>query len=240
LEKALLEKVSFEVRTGEKVAIVGPNGTGKTTLLRALRENRNSAITFAPEAKVAFFSQLQEEVLCGENSILQEFLDLGFETREAVEEHLGRYCFESDGLHRNVGQLSGGEKNLLQLARLEVSGANLLLLDEPSSHLDTYAQIALEKAIRAYRGAVIMVSHDFYSIVNSADSILVMEDGSLRPMTGRAFRKRIYKNHFSKEYLELDLRRQELESRIQKALGEKDHETAKTLCQELEQVVSEM
>jgi ATP-binding cassette subfamily F protein 3 len=85
-----------------------------------------------------------------------------------------------------------------------------------------------------------MVSHDFYNIVNCADTILFVENGSIRPMSARAFRKMIYKKHFSKEYLELDLRRQELESRIQKALGEKDHETAKTLCQELEQVVSEM
>ena len=239
-EEKLLEHVTFAVRTGEKVALVGPNGTGKTTLLRAIRENADKAISFADGAVVGFFSQLQEEALCSGNTIMQEFLDLGFESREAVEEHLEQYCFNPDGLHRNVAQLSGGEKNLLQLAKLSVSNANFLLLDEPSSHLDTYAQIELEKAIRAYQGAVVMVSHDFYSIVNCADTILFVEDGTVRPVSNRAFRKRIYKNHFSREYLELDLKRQELETKIQRCLGAKDHETARILSQELERVVSEM
>ena len=239
-EEKLLEHVTFAVRAGEKVALVGPNGTGKTTLLRAIRGNADKAISFADGAVVGFFSQLQEEALCSGNTIMQEFLDLGFESREAVEEHLAQYCFDPDGLHRNVAQLSGGEKNLLQLAKLSVSNANFLLLDEPSSHLDTYAQIELEKAIRAYQGAVVMVSHDFYSIVNCADTILFVEDGTVRPVSNRAFRKRIYKNHFRREYLELDLKRQELETKIQRCLGEKDHETARLLSQELERVVSEM
>ena len=239
-EEKLLEHVTFAVRAGEKVALVGPNGTGKTTLLRAIQENADKAISFADDAVVGFFSQLQEEALCSGNTIMQEFLDLGFESREAVEEHLEQYCFDPDGLHRNVAQLSGGEKNLLQLAKLSVSNANFLLLDEPSSHLDTYAQIELEKAIRAYQGAVVMVSHDFYSIVNCADTILFVEDGTVRPVSNRAFRKRIYKNHFRREYLELDLKRQELETKIQRCLGAKDHETARILSQELEQVVSEM
>ena len=239
-EEKLLEHVTFAVRVGEKVALVGPNGTGKTTLLRAIRGNADKAISFADGAVVGFFSQLQEEALCSGNTIMQEFLDLGFESREAVEEHLAQYCFDPDGLHRNVAQLSGGEKNLLQLAKLSVSNANFLLLDEPSSHLDTYAQIELEKAIRAYQGAVVMVSHDFYNIVNCADTILFVEDGTVRPVSNRAFRKRIYKNHFRREYLELDLKRQELETKIQRCLGEKDHETARLLSQELERVVSEM
>ena len=239
-EEKLLEHVTFAVRAGEKVALVGPNGTGKTTLLRAIRGNADKAISFADGAVVGFFSQLQEEALCSGNTIMQEFLDLGFESREAVEEHLAQYCFDPDGLHRNVAQLSGGEKNLLQLAKLSVSNANFLLLDEPSSHLDTYAQIELEKAIRAYQGAVVMVSHDFYNIVNCADTILFVEDGTVRPVSNRAFRKRIYKNHFRREYLELDLKRQELETKIQRCLGEKDHETARLLSQELERVVSEM
>ena len=239
-EEKLLEHVTFAVRAGEKVALVGPNGTGKITLLRAIRGNADKAISFADGAVVGFFSQLQEEALCSGNTIMQEFLDLGFESREAVEEHLAQYCFDPDGLHRNVAQLSGGEKNLLQLAKLSVSNANFLLLDEPSSHLDTYAQIELEKAIRAYQGAVVMVSHDFYNIVNCADTILFVEDGTVRPVSNRAFRKRIYKNHFRREYLELDLKRQELETKIQRCLGEKDHETARLLSQELERVVSEM
>ena len=133
--------------------------------------------------------------------------------------------------------LSGGEQNLLQLAKIAVSGANLLLLDEPTSHLDTYSQIALEKAIEEYKGAVLMVSHDFYNIVNCADYVLFVDDKSIRRMRIRSFRKMIYENHFDKEYLELEQKKKELETRIAVALKASDIKTAKNLCEQLEEVV---
>lgn len=236
-DKDLLEHVSFSVHPGEKLAIVGPNGTGKTTLLRDLWKNQNSAIRFSPEVKVGFFSQLHEETLNEANTIEQEFYDLGLTNPAQVREHLAGYCFAPDDIYRPIRQLSGGEKNLLQLAKLSLTSAGLLLLDEPSSHLDTYAQIALEKAIQAYQGAVVMVSHDFYSIVNCADTILIVEDGTIRPMSGRAFRKMIYKNHFSHDYLEQEQQRKDLETRIARCLEAKDHEQADALCQELAALV---
>ena len=239
-EEKLLESVSFSVRAHEKVAIVGANGTGKTTMLRHLWANQNPAIRFDESAKPAFFSQLQEETLNENNSIYQEFYDAGFETPRAVEEYLEKYCFDPDTLDRKISKLSGGEKNLLQLAKLAVSGANLLLLDEPSSHLDTYAQIALEQAIADYQGAVLMVSHDFYSIVNCADSILYVENGTIRPMSGRAFRKMIYKHHFSKDYLELELKKKELETRVARCLEEGDFAQARELWNNLADVVEAM
>ena len=133
--------------------------------------------------------------------------------------------------------LSGGEQNLLQLAKIAVSDANLLLLDEPTSHLDTYSQIALEKAISEYKGAVLMVSHDFYNIVNCADYILFVDDKSIRRMRIRSFRKMIYENHFDKDYLELEQKKKELETRIQAALKSSDIKTAKNLCEQLGEVV---
>ena len=151
-----------------------------------------------------------------------------------------KYCFAPDSLYRRVGQLSGGEKNLLQLAKLSAGSANLLLLDEPSSHLDTFAQMALEEAIAAYRGAVLMVSHDFYTIVNCADTILLVEDGTIRPMSARAFRKMIYKKHFSKDYLELEGQKKDLETRIQRSLEEGDCAEAQLLCDKLSAVVARM
>jgi ATP-binding cassette subfamily F protein 3 len=157
-----------------------------------------------------------------------------------VEEYLQKYCFDPDNLGRKVGHLSGGEKNLLQLAKLGAGHANLLLLDEPSSHLDTFAQIALEDAIAAYRGAVLMVSHDFYTIVNCADTILFVENGSIRPMSARAFRKMIYKNHFSKDYLELELQKKDLETRIARSLEAKDCAEAQRLCDKLAGVVEQL
>jgi len=236
-EKALLEHVSFTVRPGEKIAIVGPNGTGKTTMLRDIWHGENGAVQFSSDARVGFFSQLQEEILNEENTIEEEFRALGFLSSAQIQSHLERYCFHADDLHRPIRQLSGGEKNLLQLAKLAAGSANLLLLDEPSSHLDIYAQIALEKALDTYRGSVLMVSHDFYSISNCADSILYVDNGTIRPMSGRAFRKMIYKNHFNHDYLDYEQRRKELETKIARCLEEKKTEEAELFCQELEALV---
>ena len=239
-EERLLEQVSFSVRSGEKVALVGANGTGKTTLLHEIRQNRHPSVCFSEAAVPAYFSQLHAEILDEENTIYEELVAIGFEDRRQAEEHMAKYCFDPDSLGKRVGQLSGGEKNLLQLAKLAAGSANILLLDEPSSHLDVFAQIALEEAISDYKGAVLMVSHDFYTVVNCADTILFVEDGSIRPMSARAFRKMVYKKHFSKDYLELELRRNELETRIARKLEAGDCEEAQLLCDKLSAVVEQM
>ena len=239
-QEKLLEDVSFTMYSGEKVALVGANGTGKTSMLREIWKNQNPSICFSEEASPAFFSQLHAEILNEKNTIYGEFFDIGFETHAQVEEYLQKYCFDPDTLGRKVGQLSGGEKNLLQLAKLAAGQANLLLLDEPSSHLDTFAQIALEEAIAAYKGAVLMVSHDFYTIVGCADTILLVENGGIRPMSARAFRKMIYKKHFSKDYLELELQKKDLETRIERSLEAGDCVEAQRLCDKLAVIVAQM
>ena len=143
-------------------------------------------------------------------------------------------------LDQRIEQLSGGEQNLLQLARIAKGNASLLLLDEPTSHLDTYAQVALENAIVEYPGAVLMVSHDFYTIVNCADYILFVDETSVRRMRIRSFRKKIYENHFNKDYLELEQKKKELEMRINTCLKGNDVKTAKKLCEQLEEIIGKM
>ena len=239
-EEKLLENVTFSVRSGEKVALVGANGTGKTSMLRQIWRAEDPAVRFHETAVPAFFSQLHAETLNEGSTVAEEFLDRGFSSREQVEAHLEKYCFAPEALGRKVGQLSGGEKNLLQLALLAAGDANLLLLDEPSSHLDTFSQIALEEAIARYQGAVLMVSHDFYTIVNCADTILFVEDGTVRPMSARAFRKMIYKKHFSLEHLELEAQRKDLETRIQRCLEEGDCVEAQRLCDKLALTVRDL
>ena len=239
-EEKLLENVSFTVHSGEKVALVGANGTGKTSMLREIWKNEHPSIHFSEAASPAFFSQLHAEILNEQNSIYEEFYAIGFETPAQVETYLQKYCFDPDTLGRKVGHLSGGEKNLLQLAKLAAGQANILLLDEPSSHLDTFSQIALEKAISAYQGAVLMVSHDFYTIVNCADTILFVENGSIRPISARAFRKMIYKKHFSKDYLELELQKKDFETRIARCLETGDCVEAQKLCDKLALIVEQM
>ena len=245
-EETLLENVSFELKEGEKVAIVGPNGTGKTTLLRDIYKNQNSFIAIDDSAKIGFLSQIHGEMLNESNTIYAEMESICkdgkpvFDNRAQIAEYLQDYYFEVDMLKSKIEVLSGGEKNLLQLAKIAVSDANLLLLDEPTSHLDTYSQIALEKAIEDYKGTVLMVSHDFYTIANCVDYVLFVEDKTVRKMRIRSFRKMIYENHFNKDYLELEQKKKELESRIENYLKNNDYASAKEVCEELEPLVEKM
>lgn len=239
-EDTLLENVNFELKAGEKIAIVGENGTGKTTLLRDIYKNSTSAITIKKGTEVGFLSQIHGEMLNESNTVYEEMEECGFERKADIAEYLKDYCFGEETLTQKIGQLSGGEQNLLQLAKISLSKADLLLLDEPTSHLDTYSQIALEKALAEYKGAVLMVAHDFYHIVNVADSVLFVEDKTLRKMRIRTFRKMMYEKHFSKEYLELEQKKKELEVRISSCLKNKDIVTAKTWCEDLEEVIGKM
>ena len=239
-DELLLENVNFTLQEGDKVAIVGPNGTGKTTLLRDIYKNNSGFISIAEGTVVGFLSQIHGEMLNESNTIYEEFEKIGFENHAAIAEYLSEYCFEADMLNSKIEVLSGGEKNLLQLAKIAAGTANLLLLDEPTSHLDTYSQIALEKSIANYHGTVLMVSHDFYTITNCVDYILFVEDKSVRRMRTRSFRKMIYEKHFDKDYLELEQTKKELETRIEKLLQENDYVTAKEVCEKLELVVDKM
>ncbi len=236
----ILENVSFELNEGEKVAIVGPNGTGKTTLLRQIANRSSEAVSVRPDVEIGFLSQNHSETLNEEDTIYKEFEALGFETNAEVKNYLAPYFFAEDVLDNRIGILSGGEKNLLQLAKIGAGKAGLLLLDEPTSHLDIYSQAALEKALADYKGTVLMVSHDFYTIVNTMDYVLYVEDKTIRKMRVRSFRKMIYKDYFEQEYLELEQKKKELEMRIEDCLRANDFEKAKAISEELEVIVRKM
>ena len=126
------------------------------------------------------------------------------------------------------------------MAKIALSNANLLLLDEPTSHLDTYAQIALEKAIENYNGAILMVSHDFYTIANCMDYVLLIEDKKIRKMSIRAFRKMIYAKHFDRDYLEMEQKKKETEVKIANALQDNQFELAKSLSEKLEAIIKQL
>ncbi len=239
-DELVLENVSFEIRQGEKVAIVGPNGTGKTTLLREIFKNENPTIKIAEDVKVGFLSQFHSDTLNEEHTVYEEFEVLGFERHADIAAFLEDYYIEPDSLKRKIGTLSGGEKNLIQLAKIAAGQYDLLLLDEPTSHLDVNSQLALEKALEQYQGAILMVSHDFYTIVGSADYVLYVDEKSVRAMRMRTFRKMIYDKHFDKDYLELELKKKELEAKIAQCLVENDVETAKACAEQLSEVVEKM
>ena len=236
-DETLLDHVSFEINATDKVALIGPNGTGKTTLLRDIYKNDHNSIHINEGVEVAFLSQLQGEMLKESNTIFDEFFDAGFQTYDEIRTYLSSYGFENEVLEQKISALSGGEKNILQLAKIAASNANLLLLDEPTSHLDTYSQIALENAIANYNGAILMVSHDFYTIANCVDYVLIIEDQSIRKMSTRKFRKMIYANHFDQNYLDKEQKKKELETKIASALQEKNFELAKELSKKLEELI---
>lgn len=228
-EDTILEHVSFDIKSTDKVALIGPNGSGKTTLLRDIFNKQQDSIHIQDKTDYAFLSQLQGEMLKESNTILEEFLDLGFHTSEEVFSHLKNYGFEEKALQQKIADLSGGEKNLLQLAKIASGNASLLLLDEPTSHLDTYSQLALEKSLTNYNGAILMVSHDFYTIANCMDYVLIIEDKSIRRMSIRKFRQMIYAKYFDKDYLAIEEKKKALETKISMALLDRDFQLAREL-----------
>ena len=239
-DEVLLENVNFEIKSTDKVAIVGTNGVGKTTLLKEIFKNNNDSIKINENIKLAYLSQIQSEVVNESNTILQEFYDVGFETYGEVRRYVARYGFDADILTQKIESLSGGEKNILQLAKVSASKANMLLMDEPTSHLDIYSQMALEKAIADYKGAILMISHDYHFIVNCADYVLLIEDKTIRKMSMRKFRKMIYANHFDKDYLQIEEKKKSVELEIASALKDTDFERARTLSEKLEELIKSL
>ena len=236
-EESLLENINFEINSSDKVVIIGENGTGKTTLLRQIFKNNHDSIKFNDDIEVAYLSQLVGEMLNESNTVAEELFDAGFKTYEEITNCILSYGYNEEFIHQRIKSLSGGEKNIIQLAKISVSKANMLLLDEPSSHLDTYSQIALEKAIEDYNGAILMISHDFYTIINTMDYVLIIEDKTIRKMSMRKFRKMIYDSHFDKDYLELEAKKKSIETKIELALQDNDFILARVLCEELESVI---
>lgn len=236
-DEVLLENVNFEIKSTDKVALIGGNGTGKTTLLRDIFKNNHDSIKIHPDVEIAYLSQLQGETLNESNTVVQEFLDSGFKTYEKIKYYTSSYGFDEEILNQKIESLSGGEKNILQLAKVSAGKSNFLLLDEPTSHLDTYSQIALEKAIENYDGGILMISHDYYSIINCMDYVLIIEDKTIRRMNMRKFRKMIYANYFDKDYLEIEQKKRLVETKIELALKNVDFELARTLSEELESLI---
>ena len=237
-DDVLLENISFELKSGEKVAIVGPNGTGKTTLIKDILKNNHPSIKIDENINYACLSQLTDENIDETKTVFEVMENLGFETKESISRYLEKFCLEGDALKQKVGQLSGGEKNLLKIAMIANTNAELLILDEPTSHLDIYVQMAVEKAISEYKGAVLMISHDFYLIANCADHVLLVEDKTLKRMRTRTFRKMVYDKYFNKEYLEVDKKKQELEAKITLAFKMDELVKVEKLCNQLEEISS--
>lgn len=236
-DDVLLKDVNFEIKSNDKVAIIGTNGVGKTTLMKEIFKNNNECIEINDNIELCYLSQMQGNGLNESSIILEEFYEAGFKNYGEVRRYISSYGFNEDILKQKISSLSGGERNILQLAKVSASRANMLLLDEPTSHLDTYSQMALEKAIQNYNGAILMISHDYQFIVNCMDYVLMIEDKTIRKVSMRKFRKMIYANYFDKDYLEIEQKKKLVETKIERALMDTNFELAKTLSKELEELI---
>jgi ATP-binding cassette subfamily F protein 3 len=186
-DKKLLEGAAIVVERGEKVALVGPNGSGKTTLIEALLGRRSpdgGTISLGHGVIPAYFSQHTQE-LPAHGSVLDCAVAATGLPRPQAQTLLGRFLFSGWDTHeRAVSALSGGERRRLALALLVASGANLLVLDEPTNHLDLESREALEAALEAFPGTVLIVSHDRALLDAVPDRIVAIEDRSLRSYEG--------------------------------------------------------
>lgn len=188
--KPLFEGSNFAVLRGEKVGIVGPNGSGKTTLIRMiLGEEPPSAGTLwvSPGVKAGYLSQELAD-LDHKASVLGEVLSLFPEhTKEVVTKVrtlLGRSLFSGDDVEKRIGVLSTGERKRVALVKLLLSDYNLLVLDEPTEHLDLPAREKLEEALSAYSGTLLLVSHDRYLLSRVCTKVIAIEEGRIRTYLG--------------------------------------------------------
>ena len=185
--RPLFENLSLHLRRGERVFLLGPNGCGKTTLLRLITGREapdRGSVRPGARVKVGYYEQTMDSLKPG-RTVMEE-IQHAYPRMDgtAVRGALAAFLFTGEDVFKPVGALSGGEKARVQLLKLMLGGANLLLLDEPTNHLDIDSREALESALEGYGGTLLIVTHDRYLVNRLADRVLVMTQGGLREYIG--------------------------------------------------------
>jgi ATP-binding cassette subfamily F protein 3 len=170
-----LKDISFELRRGDTAALIGPNGIGKSTLLKALigeRKPDRGAIQWGANVRIGYYDQ-EQSGLNEKNTILDEVWNVFPHMEEAqIRKVLGSFLFSGEDVFKKIAALSGGEKARVSLAKLMLEKANVLILDEPTNHLDLYSKEVLESALIDYEGTLLFISHDRYFLNKMAESML--------------------------------------------------------------------
>ena len=176
--KKLWEPATFFIKGGDKVGIIGPNGSGKTTFLQKLLAQSDDQLYVSPAAKIGYFAQ-NMDILDHSKSIIENVKEQSKQSETLIRIVLARLGFYEDEVHKTISVLSGGERVKVSLAKLFVSDSNTLILDEPTNYLDIYALEALEDLLKDYEGTLLIVSHDRQFISAISTKVLIFEDKEL-------------------------------------------------------------
>ncbi|MBQ4154671.1 MAG: ABC-F family ATP-binding cassette domain-containing protein [Clostridia bacterium] len=179
-DTVLYENVNFDIKRGQRVCLIGPNGIGKSTLIKRLVDGRNAqTFRFGVGVTLGYFDQFQDSInprLTPFDEIHNSYPGL---TDTAVRNALAAFEYKGDDVFKQNRALSGGERARVSICRLVLSGKNFLVLDEPTNHLDIYSRKALEEALEGYKGTLLIISHDRYFINRIADKIIALRpDGA--------------------------------------------------------------
>jgi ATP-binding cassette subfamily F protein 3 len=185
-DRAILDTISFLIRHGERVGLIGANGAGKSVLLRLIlgkEQPTDGEIRIGPSVKVGYYAQ-EHDTLDFNQTLIDAVRLSGNMSESNAVSFLIRYLFTYQQATQRIGSLSGGERSRLQLALLVLSGANFLLLDEPTNNLDIASAEVLENALNDFNGTVLVISHDRYFLDRTVDRIFALEDGNTTEYIG--------------------------------------------------------
>ncbi len=203
-DNKLFSQLSFEIKKKERVAIIGGNGTGKTTILKIINELLEAdkgKVSYGTNVNIAYYDQ-EHQVLNDENTLFDEISDAHPDMDNTrIRNVLAAFLFTGDDVFKKISSLSGGEKGRLSLAKLMLSKGNLLILDEPTNHLDITSKEILEEALVNYEGTVLYVSHDRYFVNKTATRILSLVEGKLISYPGNYDFYLENKEHYEDVYL---------------------------------------
>ncbi|MFD0676179.1 MULTISPECIES: ABC transporter ATP-binding protein [unclassified Paenibacillus] len=221
----LLRDISFQLRRGDTAALIGPNGIGKSTLLKALIGEQKPVkgnIQWGSNVRIGYYDQ-EQSGLNGKNTVIEEVWNAFPHIEEArIRTVLGSFLFSGEDVFKKVSALSGGEKARVSLAKLMLEKANVLILDEPTNHLDLYSKEVLESALIDYEGTLLFISHDRYFLNKMAESMLELTRTAVTPYLGN------YDDYVEKkqELAEIERQRLALEAAKGKNAGGAKMDTA--------------
>jgi ATP-binding cassette subfamily F protein 3 len=186
-EKQVLEAVDLEIERGEKIAFVGQNGQGKSTIAKILVGELESGgeLRLGHNVQIGYFAQNQSAYLDGKKTVLEAAEDSATpENRTKVRDLLGAFLFPGEAVDKKVQVLSGGERNRLALCKLLLQPFNVLIMDEPTNHLDILSKNVLKEALKKFEGTLILVSHDRDFVQGLCEKVVSFKDREVKPFLG--------------------------------------------------------